>query len=339
MSDQLRVAQHAIPRHVLARFSNDDGRLTVVRRTPVIKVLRNQAPENVGVHNHLNNWRDESGQWNDELETGPLGRLDGAGGSLFQDVGQFGIEADAEAHPRLLNWDLEQRAALQLCIAGMMVRTTTFREGVDRSALPALLKDMSSRLEDQHARGAIGATEYELLRRSFATTGRVKIVRPPYWHLRILVPLIQSVATQLHLDTLVAVRRFSEPLLLTGAEPVVLYPTANYAGGVSLGELLGSSENPIQPWRDQDRVLQQINDRIHALAGLAVAVDPHTLLLMFNPDTDDGGKLAWQASRVRPEGIAGALNIMVGKNSSWLAGRDDSRLLALIADSMDRDAQ
>jgi hypothetical protein len=60
MTNELRVAQHAIPRHVLARFSNDDGRLTVLRRAPLMKVLRNQAPENVEVHNHLNNWRDET---------------------------------------------------------------------------------------------------------------------------------------------------------------------------------------------------------------------------------------------------------------------------------------
>ena len=333
MTNELRVAQHAIPRHVLARFSNDDGRLTVLRRAPLMKVLRNQAPENVGVHNHLNNWRDETGEWNDELETGPLQRLDGAGARFLDDVVQFGIDVDAEAHPRLLGWDLEQRAALQLFVAGLMVRTTTFREGLDRSALPTLLSDMSRRLDDQHAVGAIGAAEYELLRRTFATEGRVEVVRPPYWHLTILVPLIQSVATQIHLDTLVAVRRFPEPLLLTGAEPVVLFPTADYAGGVSLGELLGSPDHQIEPWRDQDSVLKQINDRIHALAGLAVAVDPRTLLLMFNPDIESGGKLAWIASQVHAEGLAGAVNIMVAKSSTWLAGRDDCQILALLADA------
>lgn len=53
---QTRIKQHSVARH-LARSENDEGDLTVIRRSPEMKVLRRQAPESVGVGN-LNNWRD-----------------------------------------------------------------------------------------------------------------------------------------------------------------------------------------------------------------------------------------------------------------------------------------
>jgi hypothetical protein len=71
-----RIKQHGVPRHMLARFENDEGGLTVIRRTPETKVLRSQSAASVGVENHLNNWRDADGKWNDDLERGPLQNLD-----------------------------------------------------------------------------------------------------------------------------------------------------------------------------------------------------------------------------------------------------------------------
>ena len=138
-SEPTRVRQHSVPRHVLARFENDEGGLTVVRRDPEMKVLRRQAPESVGVENHLNNWRDTDGTWNDELETGPLQNLDTVGATEIKEALRFSIEADAVTHLRLLNMELERRASLQLFVASLMVRTVGFREQFDEGALPTLL--------------------------------------------------------------------------------------------------------------------------------------------------------------------------------------------------------
>ena len=73
------INQHVVPRHMLARFANDDGRLTVVRRLPGRKVLRRQAPEKVGTRRRFYSYQDEHGAWQHELETGPLASLDGVG--------------------------------------------------------------------------------------------------------------------------------------------------------------------------------------------------------------------------------------------------------------------
>ena len=43
-TEPTRIKQHGVPRHVLARFENDGGGLTVVRRTPEMKVLREIWP-------------------------------------------------------------------------------------------------------------------------------------------------------------------------------------------------------------------------------------------------------------------------------------------------------
>jgi hypothetical protein len=48
-----RKSQHTVPRHMLAGFANANGRLTVVRTKPELKVLRNQDPLNVGVQRDL----------------------------------------------------------------------------------------------------------------------------------------------------------------------------------------------------------------------------------------------------------------------------------------------
>jgi hypothetical protein len=53
------IQQHIVPRHLLARFVNDDGRLTVVRQKPAMIVLRRQAPENVGTQRRFNSYQDE----------------------------------------------------------------------------------------------------------------------------------------------------------------------------------------------------------------------------------------------------------------------------------------
>jgi hypothetical protein len=295
---------------MLARFANDDGRLTVVRRDPKLKVLLNQAPENVGTQRHLNNWRDKEGNWHDDLEAGPLGRLDSVGKEEIDEALRFAIEADAEAHLRLLDRDLEQRATLQFFVASLMVRTIGFRELFDEAALPTLLAYMRERLEE-FAAGRADREAYEAMRETLDTPSNVRLTPPPYRHLNLLVPLIEKVATRLHLDTLVGVRRVSEPLLFTGAEPVVVFPDADVSRGCSSGELLARGETPIEPWQEMDKLLEQVEARLSEVAGLAVALDPHTLLMMFHADRDDGGKLAYISSQVPPEALAGAINVTV----------------------------
>ncbi len=329
-SEPTRIKQHSVPRHVLARFQTNEGGLTVVRRDPEMKVLRRQAPESVGVENHLNNWRDTDGTWNDELETGPLQNLDTVGATEINQALRFSIEADAVSHLRLLNMELEQRARLQLFVASLMVRTVGFRQQLDEGALPTLLAFMQERLEEQHEAGEITDETYETLLKMNTTPGQIQLQAPEYRHLGLLVPLIEKVATRLHLDTYIGVRRFAKPLLMTGAEPVVVFPNADFSQGLSTGAFLSAGESPIEPWQQHDQLLEQIDERLNELAGCAVALDPYTLLLMFHAETDDGGKLAYIASQVPPEGLAGVMNILVAGASPWIAGRDDCELMALV---------
>ena len=318
---------------MLARFANENGRLTVVRVQPELKLLRNQDPLNVGVHNYLNSWRDEDGRWVDELEK-TLAKLDTAGSNELERVIGFGISADAEAHLRMIReQSLEERAAMQLFVASLMVRTMGFRDRFDSSALPSLLAYMRQRLEEEFAAGNVDPDTYKAMVKMYATPGRVRLEAPDYRHLSLLVPLIEKIATRLHLDTYVAVRRFSEPLLLTAAEPVVLFPTADVFKARTSGELFTEGDSPIEAWREKDKLLDQVDARLAELAGVAVAVDPYTMLLMFHAERDDGAKLAYITSQVPAEGLAGIVNIIVTGASAWIAGRDDCDLLNLLIKS------
>jgi hypothetical protein len=95
----------------------------------------------------------------------------------------------------------------------------------------------------------------------------------------------------------------------------------------------------VPTWQEHDKLLEQIDARVGSLAGCALALDPYTLLLMFHAETEDGGKLAYIASRVPDEGIAGLVNLLVTAGSSWVAGRDDCELLALLARTAEQVAE
>jgi hypothetical protein len=317
---------------MLARFANEDGGLTVVRREPKWVVLRNQTPESIGFKKRLNSRRHPDGSLTDESEK-LLADFDGAGSAMCKQAIAFGIDADAETHLRLLNMDLVDRASLQLFVATLMVRTPSFRKRFDEAALPTLLEYMSEKLEEQFATGEIDQQNYRALREAYDTPGRTKLTAPKNRHLDLLAPLIFKLAMRLHLDTLVGVRRFTEPLLFTGGEPVVVFPSADFAAGRSAGELLAGGETPIQGWQEADTLLEQVDEKLSEVACLAVAIDPWTLLMMFNADKDDGGKAAYIASQVPPEGLAGVVNLLVGGSSVWLAGREDCKMLGLFVDS------
>jgi hypothetical protein len=335
------IQHHTNPRHLLARFANGNGKLTVVREKPELMVLRNQAPENVGTHRRFNSFRDEDGQWRDDIERGPLANIDGAGTEALDAVIRFGIEADAETLPRLYDSDLEARAKLQLFVATLLVRTAGFRESWDEGAAPTLAFYMLARLEEKRAAGSVDEDDeekeaYEIVKKALQTPGSIHLDAPPYHHQARLVPLIERVGTRLHLDTLVAVRRFGEPLLLTGAEPVIIFPDAKMDTGVACGEFFASGEKPVEPWQEPEELWAQVEARLKGIAGIAVAVDPHTLVLMPNADTDDGERLFLLASQVRAEGLAALMNVCVAGASAWIAGRDDCELLRLVAESVER---
>jgi hypothetical protein len=165
------------------------------------------------------------------------------------------------------------------------------------------------------------------------TPGSVRLIPPPHHHQARLVPLIERVATRLYLDSLVAVRRFAKPLLFTGAEPVIIFPDADLSNGCSSGEFFTSGEKPVEFWQEADELWAQLEAR---LAGIAVAVDPHTAILMFNPDTEAGGKLAVITAKVQADALAGLMNLLVTGGSAWVAGRDDCELLSLQAQSVER---
>ena len=187
------VKHHINPRHLLARFENDGGGLTVLRRSPWV-VLRNQAPESVGYIKRHNSRRNPDGSWSDEGER-ILANMDAAGAAEIDEAIRFGIDADAESHPRLLDMALEHRANLQLFVATMMVRTPSFRARFDESALPTLIEDMRGRLEERLAAGEIDPQTYKTLTDAFETPGHMKLDAPENRHVDVMVPLIAKVAT------------------------------------------------------------------------------------------------------------------------------------------------
>jgi hypothetical protein len=238
---------------------------------------------------------------------------------------------------RLYDGDLDARAELQLFIATLLVRTVGFRESWDKGAAPTLASYMLGRLEEKRAAGSVDDEEaYEVLKKALQTPGTIHLNAPPYHHQARLVPLIEKVGMRLHLDTLVGVRRFQEPLLFTGAEPVIVFPDAEVTSACACGEFFASGEKPVEFWQEPDELWAQVEARLQAIAGIAVAVDPHTAVLMFNAETDDGGKLALITSQGRAEGLADLMNACVAGASAWVAGRDDCEVLRLLAESVER---
>lgn len=331
MSANQSVKHHINPRHLLARFANDDGGLTVVRRPWL--VLRNQAPESVGYIKRHNSRRNPDGTWSDESEQ-ILANMDAIGSVELDDAIRFAIDADAEAHLRLLETSLEHRANLQLFIATMMVRTPSFRARFNESALPTLVEHMRERLAERLAAGQIDPQTHKALTTALDRPAHVRLTPPENRDIDVMVPLIAKVATRLHLDTLVGVRRFGKPLLITSGEPVVAFPDADFSKGRSAGEFLFTTgENPVQSWQDMDTLMEQVDTKLRTLAAIAIAIDPHTVLMMFNADTNDGGKSAFITSQVPAEGLAGAVNILATGHSEWVAGRDDCEFLSLVVKS------
>jgi hypothetical protein len=283
------------------------------------------------VHRRLNSWQQEDGTWNDEIERGPLDRLDSVGSAEIDDAIAFAVSNDAEAHMRLLDADLERRATLQLFVSSLMVRVPEVRDALDDNALPTLIAQVLANLASAETDGGVDPQTSRLLRKVLMTSGRVRLDAPPTRHVAALVPLIEAVAYRLHLDTLVAVRRFDEPHLLTGSQPVVVFPTHEVISGTSSADFFGEGPDAVRMWDRREGLLKAVDERFAAVAGVAVALDPRTLLLMFNPDSEEGAKLAFVTSQVAGFALAGVVNTLVIGGSRWIAGRDDCELLEVLA--------
>jgi hypothetical protein len=138
---------------------------------------------------------------------------------------------------------------------------------------------------------------------------------------------------------LLAVRRFARPLLYTGSQPVLVLPTHDLTRGLSSSAWLAGERARVRLWETEEEVLTAVEGSLSALAGVALALDPHTLLLMFNPDTDEGAKLLWMSSQLPAEALAGVVDIRLAAGSRWIAGRDDSDLLQLLVRSVGEQRQ
>jgi hypothetical protein len=71
-------------------------------------------------------------------------------------------------------------------------------------------------------------------------------------------------------------------------------------------------------------------------AGLAWAADRHTVVTMFNPESDEGCKLAFIFSQISSESLAGILNLKVTAGSDWIAGAAGDPTLEMLAKPAER---
>ncbi len=325
-----------MPRHLLRRFTNADGRLTVAHLREEPLVLRNQHPRRVGAYPGLNTWEAEDGAHDERLELGPLNRLDTVGAEAIRRVAEFATEARADEHLRLITWPWEERVGLYLTIAGLMVRSPAFRRELDEQALPTLLDEMRARLAAEEAAGTADGEIVAMLRATLDRPGAVALDPGRNRHQTVLIPLIQTVALALGLRLLPAVRRLPAPALHTGSEPVVVYPTRRLDEGRSCARLLTEAEQPVRMWEQHHDMLAAVDALVSGIAGLAFAIDPRTLVVLFDADTENGCGLMFMTSQMSAGGVAGMVNLGVTAHSEWIAGSDDCELLRVTTQAIER---
>ena len=327
-------AHHAVPQHLLRRFADESGRLTVVRVSPERKVLRRQSVREVGTYRRLNSWQNKDGSYDDELETGPMARLDSVGANALDDARDFAI-AHAVEHLRLLDRTPDERVPLYLFAAGQMVRSPELRERLDEQALPALKKHILDGLEEAVRAGTARDEDVQPVRLAAKRGGGFLLTLGANRHQALLLALIETVTAAIGSRFIVAVRRLPEPILITGSEPVVLFANHRFERGRSCAQLLTDRQDPIRLWDDRTVVLKHVDEVLGKLAGLAVAIDPRTLLLMVNPDLAESTKLLWIADHVPPEALGGMVNVLVTAGSRWIAGHDGLDYMTLLASATD----
>ena len=260
-----------------------------------------------------------------------MARLDSAGATALEDVRRFAIESHAEEFLRLLDRTSDERVPLYLFVAGQMARSPDLRDRLDEQALPTLKKHMLDGLEVAVEAGTARDEDVEPIRLAAKRDGGFVLEPGANRHQAILLPLIETATAAIGSRFIVSVRRLSKPLLVTGSEPVVLFESHRIELGRSCAKLLTEREDPVRLWDERPAVLAHVDQILAGLAGLAVAIDPHTLVLMMNPDLEESGKLAWMVSQIDAEALGGIMNILVAAGSRWIAGRDDLDFVALMS--------
>jgi hypothetical protein len=322
-------AHHAVPQHLLRRFADESGRLTVVRVSPERKVLRRQSVREVGTYRRLNSWQNKDGSYDDELETGPMARLDSVAAKALDDARDFAITHAAE-HFRLLDRTADERVPLYLFAAGQMVRSPELRDKLDEQALPTLKKHILEGLEEAVRAGTARDEDVQPVRLAAKLEAGFLLTPGANRHQALLLALIETVTAAIGSRFIVAVRRLPGAMLVTGSEPVVLFESHRFERGQSCAQLFTNREDPVRLWDDRTAVLKHVDEILGRLAGLAVAIDPRTLLLMVNPDLAEASKLLWIADHVPPEALGGMVNLLVTAGSRWIAGHDGLDFMALL---------
>lgn len=323
---------------MLRGFADPDGRLTVVKVRPTPIVERGKHPRRVGVVERLNSWEHPDGSFDDELERVPLGRLDSFGAEGLRDLVGFAKSVRPEGQLRLLDRDWEDRIALTMHTAGLMVRSPKLREALDEQALPTMIEHMRAKLlraveageaEEQHVRPVLLA---------FDRPGMVWLEPGRNRHQAALVDLITTATAAIGATHIVSVRRVQAPLL-TGSEPVILFRDPDIVGGVSCAELLSEADPPVAFWEQRPDMLARVNEILAATAGLAWAADRHTVVLMSNPETADGARLTYLFNELPGDALAGILNLKVTAASDWVAGAAGGELLEILARNVESAAK
>lgn len=319
---------------MLRDFCAGDGRMTVVSVRPGPEVRRGRHPRRVAAIRRLNSWEHPDGTFDDQLEQLELANLDRGGADALREVIKYAKEVGSDGQLRLLNWHWEDRVPLTAHVAGLMVRGPKLREVFDEQALPAVIDFMRTRITEGIADGSVTKEDARPLLNAFDMPGMVSLDPPRNRHQAILPELIVQATAAIGAAHVVAVRRTTHPML-TGSEPVVVFPTWDLIEGVSCAELLRTADPPIPLWEERDELLQRVGDRLRETAGLAFAADRHTIVLMFNPDNASGAKLAFCFNAIDSEALAGVLSLKVAGNSDWVAGPAGHELLEILATNVE----
>ena len=209
------------------------------------------------------------------------------------------------------------------------------RERLDEQALPALKKHILDGLKEAVRAGTARDEDVQPVRLAAKRGGGFLFTLGANRHQALLLALIETVTAAIGSRFIVAVRRLPEPILITGSEPVVLFANHRFERGRSCAQLLTDRQDPIRLWDDRTVVLKHVDEVLGKLAGLAVAIDPRTLLLMVDPDLAESTKLLWIADHVPPEALGGMVNVLVTAGSRWIAGHDGLDYMTLLASATD----
>jgi hypothetical protein len=314
---------HYVPKFMLRRFCGPDGRMTVVRVRPEPEVRRGKHPRKVAVARRLNTWEHPDGSFDDQLEQLELTNLDRGSAEALREVIEYAEAVQPEDQLRLFNRNWEDRVPLTAHIAGLMVRGPKLREVFDEQALPAVVDFLRTRINEGIEDGSVEEEHARPLLLAFDRPEMVSLEPPRNRHQAILPDLIVAATAAIGARHVVAVRRTSEPML-TGSEPVVLFPTWDITKGLSCADYLRTAEPPIPLWEEHEELLTRFGSRLSETAGLAFAADPHTVVLMFHPESEDGAKLAFVFSEVETSALAGVLSLKVASNYTNICSYGDS---------------